>query len=545
MAQHDYVIANGTGAAVRSDINNGLAAIVSNNSGATEPATMYAYQWWADTTTGLLKIRNAANNGWITVGTLASANLGLLAPAGTLTAALGSASTPGITFTGDTNTGIYSPGADQVAISTGGTVRLSLSTTAVSSALAIDHPLGAVGTPSITFTGDLNTGIYSPGADQVAISTNGTGRLFVNSTGQIFAGQSAVLSDASSPRFELTGDVVINTATTGVGTEAALNFYHLVSTSTATRAGARISSVSTGTYTAGTAASNDADFTIATSLNGTLTERMRISSTGTTTLTSAASTAPFIANISATEVARIDSSGRFLVGTSTSIGTSGGFTPSIQVAANTSAAMSVGRYVNSANGPSVVMQKSRNATIGAHTIVNSGDAVGSLTFEGSDGSAFINAAQIKAEVDGTPGADDMPGRLIFATTAVGASSPTERLRITNDGVKAYDQPAPAAVNATATLTVANLKNGIITSTSAAATDMTLPTGTDTEAGFSGVYANMTFEWSVINTGPSLVRVLAGTAHAIVGSGSVAAGTSGRFASRRSVTANTFVSYRLA
>jgi hypothetical protein len=77
MAQHDYVIANGTGAAVRSDLNNGLAAIVSQNSGATEPAVMYAYQWWADTTTGLLKIRNAANNAWVTIGTLANANLGL------------------------------------------------------------------------------------------------------------------------------------------------------------------------------------------------------------------------------------------------------------------------------------------------------------------------------------------------------------------------------------------------------------------------------------------------------------------------------------
>ena len=75
--QADYVVANGTGAAVRSDINGQLSAIVSQNSGATEPATMYAYQWWADSTTGLLKIRNAANNAWVTVGTLASANLGL------------------------------------------------------------------------------------------------------------------------------------------------------------------------------------------------------------------------------------------------------------------------------------------------------------------------------------------------------------------------------------------------------------------------------------------------------------------------------------
>jgi hypothetical protein len=82
MAQHDYVIANGTGAAVRSDLNNALAAIVSQNSGATEPATMYAYQWWPDTTTGLLKIRNASNNGWVTVGTLASTNFGLMPLAG-------------------------------------------------------------------------------------------------------------------------------------------------------------------------------------------------------------------------------------------------------------------------------------------------------------------------------------------------------------------------------------------------------------------------------------------------------------------------------
>ena len=77
MAQHDYIISNQSGAAFRSDLNSGLAAIVSQNSGATLPSTTYAYQWWADTTTGLLKIRNAANSAWITVGTLADANLGL------------------------------------------------------------------------------------------------------------------------------------------------------------------------------------------------------------------------------------------------------------------------------------------------------------------------------------------------------------------------------------------------------------------------------------------------------------------------------------
>ena len=85
---HDYVISNGTGAAVRSDLNDALAAIVSNNSSATAPATTYAYQWWADTTTGLLKQRNAANSAFVTIGTLASTNLGL-------------ASLAGATFTGD------------------------------------------------------------------------------------------------------------------------------------------------------------------------------------------------------------------------------------------------------------------------------------------------------------------------------------------------------------------------------------------------------------------------------------------------------------
>lgn len=77
MAQHDYDIANGTGAAVRTDINNVLDAVVSQNSGSSAPSTTYSYQQWADTSAGLLKIRNGANNAWVTVGTLDAANLGL------------------------------------------------------------------------------------------------------------------------------------------------------------------------------------------------------------------------------------------------------------------------------------------------------------------------------------------------------------------------------------------------------------------------------------------------------------------------------------
>jgi len=77
MAQHDYVLDNQSGLAFRQDLNNALAAIVSTNSGATAPSTTYAYQLWGDTTTGLLKQRNAANSAWVTIGTLGSTNWGL------------------------------------------------------------------------------------------------------------------------------------------------------------------------------------------------------------------------------------------------------------------------------------------------------------------------------------------------------------------------------------------------------------------------------------------------------------------------------------
>ncbi len=78
MSQQDYTIDNATGGAVRADLNATLQAIVSANSGATEPSTTFAYQIWADTTANKLKIRNGANNAWYEVGTLDTANLGLM-----------------------------------------------------------------------------------------------------------------------------------------------------------------------------------------------------------------------------------------------------------------------------------------------------------------------------------------------------------------------------------------------------------------------------------------------------------------------------------
>lgn len=72
MSQHDYDIANQQGAPFRADVNAVLAAIQSNNSGGTAPTNTVAYMPWADTASGVLKIRNAANNGWVDVALLSN-----------------------------------------------------------------------------------------------------------------------------------------------------------------------------------------------------------------------------------------------------------------------------------------------------------------------------------------------------------------------------------------------------------------------------------------------------------------------------------------
>ncbi len=84
----DYTIANDTGANVRSDINAVLGAIQTLNSGSSDPSANVAFQLSVNTTSNLLKLRNAANNGYIEIGDVTQANLGLAKVSGT-------------TFTGD------------------------------------------------------------------------------------------------------------------------------------------------------------------------------------------------------------------------------------------------------------------------------------------------------------------------------------------------------------------------------------------------------------------------------------------------------------
>ena len=77
-----YVIDNGTGAAVRTKLNQITAAVNSTNSGSGDPSINSAFQMHIDTSSSLLKIRNAANNAYITIGNVATTNLGLAALAG-------------------------------------------------------------------------------------------------------------------------------------------------------------------------------------------------------------------------------------------------------------------------------------------------------------------------------------------------------------------------------------------------------------------------------------------------------------------------------
>ena len=140
-----------------------------------------------------------------------------------------------------------------------------------------------------------------------------------------------------------------------------------------------------------------------------------------------------------TERLRIDSGGRLLAGTSTARNNFFGTTLSAvaQVEGTGGAAgrgaLSVINNDVSNNPPYVLLGRSGAATLGSNAAVVNGSRLGTLTFHGADGTSFIEAATVAGEVDGTPGTNDMPGRLVFSTTADAAASPTERMRIDSSG----------------------------------------------------------------------------------------------------------------
>ena len=160
--QNDFVIDNGTGLAVRQDIQDALQALAGLSSGNSEPSVKYAYQLWADTNTGILKIRNGSNNAWVE----------LLQLDGTLTMEDGSSSTPALAFRDDLNTGIFSSAADTFNVATGGVERMELGATTVFNEDGADV--------DFRIEGDTNANLFyvDAGNNRVAIGTSSPTRFF-------------------------------------------------------------------------------------------------------------------------------------------------------------------------------------------------------------------------------------------------------------------------------------------------------------------------------------------------------------------------------
>lgn len=133
----------------------------------------------------------------------------------------------------------------------------------------------------------------------------------------------------------------------------------------------------------------------------------------------------------------VDASGRTLVGYTTalsSIVAAASVTPQFQSHnTNNAASSSFTRWSADAISYRLFFDKSRGATIGDYTSVAADDILGGIYFSGADGTDMANGGGIFCAVDGTPGNNDMPGRLTFHTTPDGSSTIVERMRITQAG----------------------------------------------------------------------------------------------------------------
>ena len=379
MATHDYVIANASGAAVRADLNNALAAIVSNNSNATEPATRYAYQWWADTNAGILKFRNAANDAWIDI-------IQLDGEYTTIGLENGSAAAPSLFFKDSgTDTGLLSPGANSVAISTGGTRRLTVDSsgrllvggTASQAVMGLDSRVQQQGLTDIT------------SAHSITRHSNDTG--------------GARLNLAKSRATAVDGVTIVQDGDT-VGQ---LNFIGADGTDLAPRVATIRGAVD------GTPGAND--------MPGRLVFET----------TADGSSGP-------TERVQINSSGQVLINHSTAAAIRG-LSPALAVnTPDSSASISIVRQGNDAGDARLLFGKNRNASPTGNTILVDGDPLGEIVFCGNDGTDMNSrGAEITVAADGTPGANDMPTSLTFAVAKSGDNVPTERFKIYQTGQPNY------------------------------------------------------------------------------------------------------------
>ena len=354
----------------------------------------------------------------------------------------GSAAVPSITFDSDLDTGIYNSAANQVSITTAGTERLRIDSAGQIEAVS----LGTAAAPSFSFTTDPNTGIYSPGADQVAISTNGTGRLFVDASGNVGVGYASpsnfaggdlgataplVVGDGTGSRnvniFSANnnyGHLAFSDGTSGSSTYAGLIQYYHVNDSMAFYTGSsqRMLIDSSGRLGLGTSSpsalldvkvASDAKLLVQ---DGNTTGNVKFNAvnnavSANVNLEISASNTQFFNGGS--ERARIDSSGRLLVGTSSYAGNG-----KLIAAGNTG---------GDAGTLDICWAGSRPTAADTD--------IGYIRWYSADNSSGnAHYASIYASSDGASSSgSDIPGRLVFSTTADGASSPTERARINQRG----------------------------------------------------------------------------------------------------------------
>jgi len=223
MAQHDYVIANASGASVRADINNMALAISSNNSGSSEPGTKYAYLWWLDTSANVLKLRNSANNAWITMPFSITANNTVDINGGAIDGTpIGASAASTGAFTTFTSNGI-DDNADATAITIDSSERVGIGTTSPASLLHLEGSDGVaqirLQRASTTIGGiikqtsyglsydafDGNTGAPSHIFRTSTDGTNFTERMRLDASGNVGIGTASPLSNTNYGNLTISG----------------------------------------------------------------------------------------------------------------------------------------------------------------------------------------------------------------------------------------------------------------------------------------------------------------------------------------------------
>jgi len=172
-------------------------AILNQNGTAALPA----YSFSGSTNTGIY----SAGAGIVNISTAATLRVTIDSTNLTTTLAIlnrtGTASLPAYSFTGDSTTGMFSTGTGVIAFGTSATQRFSISTTNLISTLAILNQSGTLALPAYSFSGDPNTGIYNPAADTVVIVGNGIQSLKTDSKNNVIIGTETALATTSTDGF--------------------------------------------------------------------------------------------------------------------------------------------------------------------------------------------------------------------------------------------------------------------------------------------------------------------------------------------------------